>query len=157
MRAFTRDALPLKVMEKTPQDEDRKVSWVAGRDLFLCAILLALATLTVSSAISAMDRVGIAYRPVDLTVVMNLVWGLSHQREHGADEPWVAFLGDSTAVAYPPGKDLPSRFSEQLQARMDAAPAVKSLGAFGMSPLEYYATVDMVVDAAPRWAILAVS
>lgn len=68
----------------------------------------------------------------------------------------VAFLGDSMVVSYPPGRTVPERLEQAIQATRGRRPRVEvlSVAAPGMGPFDYYLVADEIAEARPDQVIL---
>jgi hypothetical protein len=144
-------------MKPSPPSNAARPSSARTRTLAFWGSLAATLILTLTLATSLLDRYDVPEKTLGLAVGLNLVWALDLYSTSNQPGSWVAFLGDSTVMSYPEGRDVPARFSDALASRMEGAPTVRSLGTYGMSLYEFYATIDMVVDAQPGWVIVPVN
>lgn len=144
-------------MQNDSQRDDARRGMGGRRAAAFWLSLVAASVATVATGVALLDEFQVEYRQVGLSLGLNTAWGLGMLRANSEDVPAIAFLGDSTVMAFPEGKDIPFRFEQELRTRMRHPPAVWSLGTFGMSFYEYYAIIDMVVDAAPMAVVLPVN
>jgi hypothetical protein len=118
-----------------------------------CAVLAASAVCI--SLYRALDAHDVPRASVGLDVVTQLHHNLELMKVN--ERAWrVAFLGDSTVVAYPQEHQLPKRLSEATKRQARGRPPIRiyPLAAMGMTPFDFYFLADKIVEASPDQIIV---
>jgi hypothetical protein len=125
--------------------------------LFFAALAF-FAAVTSAAVFESLDDFGVDEVEVGVDVVDKLAEAVPDlARDAEAPGTWaVGFLGDSMVVSYPPGRTVPARLEQAVEAMRGPRPRVKvvSLAAPGMGPFDYYFVADIVARAKPEQVIL---
>jgi len=104
-----------------------------------------------------LDRAEIQRGAVGSALGINMVERAGWLTKPAAGRDRVAFLGDSTVMAYPMPDQVPALLDQELDSRKPGLFRVFSLASPGMGALDYYSFAGVVAAARPERVILPVN
>jgi len=127
------------------------------RSLLLLASALLAAFGTIALMVQSIERAGIGYPRVGMLLGINMPKRIGFAEEEWAGRRSIAFLGDSTVMAYPAGEKLTDELRRGLDERSPSTYGVGHLAAGGASVFEFYSLAELLIDSSPDWVIIPIN
>jgi len=142
-------------MVESMRRDKAKSGWLGARRLLVAATMSSVAAITVSGITRGLTALRTEYGKTNLQPAVKLRPRLDVLRLYRIPTiKKVAFLGDSTVMAYPKGQTVTEWFDRILAVKAGAGFRVLSLAFPAMSSLEYYALSGPIASAHPDMVIV---